>query len=69
MTATAPATAPATATASGAGVFGRGVMLDTDGIATALIALLVLVAVSIPLAVWKLVDIAIWIATHVSIDW
>jgi len=31
--------------------------------------LLWMVAILLPLAIWKLIEIVIWLFTHISIDW
>lgn len=47
-------------------------MGDYDGIGEGLIGLMRLfmwtAVVSVPLAVWKLVDIAVWVCRHVSVS-
>lgn len=40
-----------------------------DGVVAGFKFLLILAAVSVPLAIWKLIDIAIWLYDHVSIQW
>ena len=38
-----------------------------DAVTGAFRAMIVLLVLSVPLAIWKLVDIAIWAAGHVSV--
>ena len=44
-------------------------MYNGDGIFEAFIVLMVILIVSVPLAIWKMVDITIWVFTHVTINW
>lgn len=39
------------------------------GLGEAIVALFWVAVLAVPLAIWKLVDIAIWIAGHVSVGW
>ena len=39
-----------------------------DGLGQAMGCLFVVAAVSVPLGIWKLIDIAIWLYEHVSIS-
>ena len=40
-----------------------------DGIVGAIKVLFITVCISVPLAIWKMIDIIIWICKHLSIDW
>lgn len=37
-----------------------------DGIGTLLLGMLIIIIVSVPLGIWKLIDIIIWLYKHVS---
>ena len=39
------------------------------GMGEALVVLMIVVAVAIPLALWKLIEIVIWLFNHVSVSW
>jgi hypothetical protein len=38
-----------------------------DGLGAALVAMFVVCCIAVPLALWKVIDIAFWIAAHVSV--
>jgi hypothetical protein len=40
-----------------------------DGIMGLLMAALVTVCIAVPLAVWKLIDIVIWVFSHFEVTW
>jgi len=37
-----------------------------EGVGTAINALLIICVISIPLGIWKLIDIIIWFCSHIS---
>lgn len=41
---------------------------DTDGLAALLVGAAILLAISVPLGIWKLIDIAIWVFQHVHVS-
>lgn len=40
-----------------------------DKLVKSVAAMVLLLIVSVPLAIWKAIDICIWLYTHVSITW
>lgn len=40
-----------------------------DAVVSLIVAMAVALVIFVPLGLWKLVEIVIWIATHVSVRW
>lgn len=40
-----------------------------DAIQALIMAVIVLLAVAVPLALWKLIDIVIWLYNHIEVAW